>query len=163
MYSFYSWIEHLRVVFWHHNRGGRIFCSNHSGCSVKEKLHSEFPLSFYLQFIIEENRIKHRPHLLDGFSPILVFEDAYCVYLYVDGVLIFFFFHFCNSIIFINLSNKLVLTNMRSKEINPHNKIFQYYTIFVVTNLVVYRSILLSTWTKYYNSKSTPKKTFAQC
>jgi hypothetical protein len=56
------------------------------------------------------------------------------VFIYVDGVFICVFFLFCILVIFINLSNKLVLTNMRFKEINLHNRTFQHNTIFVVTN-----------------------------
>jgi hypothetical protein len=44
------------------------------------------------------------------------------VFICVDSVFICWFFVFCISIIFVNLSNKLVLTNLRSKEINLHNK-----------------------------------------
>jgi hypothetical protein len=47
------------------------------------------------------------------------------VFICVDGVFICLFFHFHISIIFINLSNKLVIINLRSKEINLHNKIFR--------------------------------------
>jgi hypothetical protein len=50
------------------------------------------------------------------------------VFICVDGVFIFLFFHFCILVIFINLSNKLVIINLRSKEINLHNKIFQNNT-----------------------------------
>jgi hypothetical protein len=52
----------------------------------------------------------------------------------VDGVFIFLFFLFPITIIFINLSNKLVPINLISKEINLHDKIFRYNTIYVVMN-----------------------------
>jgi uncharacterized protein YcfL len=68
------------------------------------------------------------------------------VFICVDGVFIFLFFHFHILVIFINLSNKLVIINLRSKEINLHNKIFQNNTRSVVMNyssgisMTIYRS-----------------------
>jgi hypothetical protein len=46
------------------------------------------------------------------------------VFICVDGVFICLLFHFRISIIFINLSNKLVIINLRSKDIHLHNKRF---------------------------------------
>jgi hypothetical protein len=60
------------------------------------------------------------------------------VFICVDGVFICLFFHFCILVIFINLSNKLVIINLRSKEINLHNKIFQNIVRSVVTNCLEY-------------------------
>jgi len=56
------------------------------------------------------------------------------VFICVDGVFMFLFFHFHISIIFINLSNKLAIINLRSKEINQCNKIFQHNTRSIVVN-----------------------------
>jgi hypothetical protein len=47
------------------------------------------------------------------------------VFICVDGVFIFLFFHFCISVIFHKLSNKLVIINLRSKEINCIIKYFR--------------------------------------
>jgi hypothetical protein len=52
----------------------------------------------------------------------------------VDGVLILFFFHLCILVNFIKLNNKLVIINLRSKEINSCNKIYQNITRYIVTN-----------------------------
>jgi hypothetical protein len=56
------------------------------------------------------------------------------VFFYVDGPFICFLFHFCISIIFINLSNNPVIINLRSKEINMHSEIFQNIIRYVVMN-----------------------------
>jgi hypothetical protein len=56
------------------------------------------------------------------------------VFICADGVFICLFFHFCISIIFINLSNKRVLINLVSKEINMHNKSFEHNTRSIVTH-----------------------------
>jgi hypothetical protein len=47
------------------------------------------------------------------------------VFICVDGVFICLFFHFWISVISINLSTKLVIINMRSKEINCIIKYFR--------------------------------------
>jgi hypothetical protein len=66
----------------------------------------------------------------------------------VDGMFICLSFHFCISIIFINLRNKLVIINLRYKEIELHNKIFQHNKRSIVTNcssgisMTIYRSII---------------------
>jgi hypothetical protein len=56
------------------------------------------------------------------------------VFICVYGVFNCLFFHFQISVIFINLSNKIMIISLRSKEINMHSKIFQHNTIFVVIN-----------------------------
>jgi hypothetical protein len=86
------------------------------------------PLSLYFLSVTEEKRAKHSPHLLDGLSPISGFLGyILCSVLWMvcsfDYSLFFRIF-----LIFINLKNKLVVANLRSKEINMHNKIFQYNT-----------------------------------
>jgi hypothetical protein len=62
------------------------------------------------------------------------FPKIHLVFICVDGVSIFLFFHFQISIIFINLSNKPVIINLRSKEINLHNKRCRHNTRSVMTS-----------------------------
>jgi hypothetical protein len=72
------------------------------------------------------------------------------MFIYVDGVFFCLFFHFGFSIVFINLSNNLVIINMRSTETNMHNTRFHNNnTRSIVVNcssgisMVVYRSIFI--------------------
>jgi hypothetical protein len=100
------------------------FVAIHSRPQCQRKLHSECPFLCICIFITEEKREEHRPHLLAGFSPILGFP-GYILCSFVWMVCSFSCsFIFVFSVIFINLSNKLVIINLRSKEINLHNKIF---------------------------------------
>jgi hypothetical protein len=76
------------------------------------------PLSLYLHFIIDEKRAKHIPHLLAGFSPVSGFlSHIPCSFVWlVCSFACSFIFEF--QLFSINLNTKLVIINLRSKEIN---------------------------------------------
>jgi hypothetical protein len=67
------------------------------------------------------------------------------VLIYVYGLFICLFSLFHISIFFINLSNTLVLTNLRSKE-NLHNKIFQYCWLWILIIFLIQRYCLSHVW-----------------
>jgi hypothetical protein len=89
---------------------GKIFYSIQLGHKVIGNSIVSNPISLYLHFINEEKSAEKRPHLLVGLSPILGFP-GYILCSFVWMVCIFSY-----SIIFINLSNRLLVTILRSKE-----------------------------------------------
>jgi hypothetical protein len=104
------------MVFWKHNKGGKRLYNNHSCHSIKG------------------NSIVSAPFFVLGFLPFRVSQDRYCVHC-VDGEFIIFVISFSYfSYSQKNLSNKIVLINLKSKEIDLYNKIFHHNTRFVVTN-----------------------------
>ena len=111
------------------------------------KINSECPPFFVLAF--HNWRKESRLYALPSSWVFSYFRlpKMQLLFICVDGIFICLFFRIRISMIFIYLSNKIVLTKLRSKEINLHNKRFQHNTRFVVTNfsngisMVVYKSV----------------------